>query len=833
MSERQLNILAAVTLLVSCSLENPCPEGTMRSNTSCLSAHTREDSSVDALDGAVDSGGYEVGDADLDAGGQEEAFEDGDLVEEDGSNDAEPAPGVDADADAPAGVCADETRDAWRRFQLSEDVVSTISACYETRCRTGDCDVSGCVKSGAQVAGCDRCIAAEISCAAEHCPIPCGVATGDDACRACACANRCLNTPAGCGVGSVDACTDCVGASCSARLSATTDTITIPIFFHLLHDRVDPTTGIPAYAVSASDQETILDIDARLVEANSSLDAARSDGRRLRLIRVGVTYVSAPNACPDPVTATDAQRFFGALNVVLTAGTSSCVAAATSAFAARASGATLLRTIGNMLGIAPADQHGDPWQITHEQVVRMHNYARWRLGAADAVPPAEREASSGFQFAPQDPIWDKPTNRDVSLTNASVFDATVARPFSSLPAVEEFVVRPTGAARRVLGVRVSAKFEGVPSENLHVVVDSHENPRRRTIATVPRSAMRVGDGVLVVEEAFDTATNPTWHYLRRRYAPGRWTVSIDDTADLTISEIRLEIVLGDRFFDNYDRHARGVADIMVYRPSTSELLTAMSPGDGSRNFGAVVHDPVPSLPDPGAEIMVGDVDGDGTVDLLARRGATIWVSFNKRGFGVWRAGSVGGNDRPTATDDVRLGDFDGDGFGDLLRRRSDLAAKQSRWAYHRGVGDGTFEAARVPVMPGDPYPVDMRFTVADWDGRGRTTLLLRYAREPYVVCTHNDTPQPTTSGATPVFSSYWTSAVGDSREAFFSSEQIVVLDVTQDGSDDLVVRRPGSGEWFVAINGGIELFTAMQPLTIGGRTTAFNESDVLVGAAPP
>jgi hypothetical protein len=857
----RLWLLLAVASLVAlgCSIENPCPRGTVQRGTRCLTpessdgASTITDPAPDATSEAqapADQGDLEPDSSPPDETDNADAYTPG-LLDAAVARDGAPwpegaidaagdntAPDADADADAGADAdtaspvvqeCPDQDLDAWRRFQMSEQAVPTILACYaaDPSCLSGLCDLASCLQTKAEVVGCDRCTTAETECVAKSCAVPCSVATNDDACRACACINRCAQPPTGCGFARVDACADCTGAACNARSASRSETITVPVSFVVLHDRVDPVTGLPAYAVSANPNETILDIDAQLVEVNRVLDAVRPDARRLRVIRAGVAYVPAPAAgvCPDPVALTDARRFYGGLNIVLTRDTPDCVAAATTAYAARASAATLLPVLGNLLGMQPSEQSGNPWQVTDTQFVRMHNYARWRLAESDAVPGAERATSVGFMHGPADPIWDKVTNRDWAFNNASVFDQTKTYSFSSLPFTDSFAVNPTDAVRRVLMVRVSARVAGVPSENLQVAVSLEKGAAP---AVLPRSAIRIRDGLLVTEEAFDAAADSAWNKFKNHYGAATWTVQVDDTASLTLSELRLEIVFGDRAFVSYDRHARGVGDLMVYRAATSELLSAMNPANGTLAFGAVIREPVPVLPDPQAKVISGDVDGNGQVDLLARRGAAIWISFNKTTFTAWRPGSIAGTQLPSPADEVLMGDFDGDGFGDLMRRRPNIAIDRSVWGYYRGFGDGTFEPELIPTAE---QWADINWTVADLDRKGRSDLIVNQNTPGMITVVYNTTSRPTTSGTPPAFFGAWFPRIGGEFPQFVASDRPLVLDANQDGNEDILLRRAG-GDWYVFTNKGSEEFNAAQRLTVGGQVVPFAANDTMLGSVP-
>ena len=233
----------ATLFLAACALENPCATG-VRSGTRCkvqdageldaddgtddmddAAVEADQDATVaqSALDSSTEEDGGSTGSR-LDAGlmdvgpdgrSGEAALSD---VSVDGSPD-NPDALADADAESEADVspppaCPENARDAWRTFQTTEQIVPAIGACYaaDPLCRTGKCDMASCLQKSAEIVGCDACIAAEVACAAEHCAVECSIATDDEACRACTCANRCLDAPAGCGLASRDICADCSGA---------------------------------------------------------------------------------------------------------------------------------------------------------------------------------------------------------------------------------------------------------------------------------------------------------------------------------------------------------------------------------------------------------------------------------------------------------------------------------------------------------------------------------------------------------------------------------------------------------------------------------------------
>jgi hypothetical protein len=58
-------------------------------------------------------------------------------------------------------------------------------------------------------------VRAEVACVAKSCTKACGASSNDDACRACACENGCVDAFDQCAGEALDVCADCDGKTCS------------------------------------------------------------------------------------------------------------------------------------------------------------------------------------------------------------------------------------------------------------------------------------------------------------------------------------------------------------------------------------------------------------------------------------------------------------------------------------------------------------------------------------------------------------------------------------------------------------------------------------------
>ena len=162
-----------------------------------------------------------------------------------------------------------------------------------------------------------------------------------------------------------------------------------------------------------------------------------------------------------------------------------------------------------------------------------------------------------------------------------------------------------------------------------------------------------------------------------------------------------------------DVTADGRTDLVVADQAGARIVVLAASGGGAfREAGSFPAGDAP------AELAAGDFDGDGLVDLAVANHETDHVTL-LRNVG-------GGSFEPFATSPFRVdvaphphvvlaGDVDGDGSVDLLVDHRDAGGMRVLV----GRGDGTFRVDRVVAMGGDPY----RETIlADLDGDGSPDL---------------------------------------------------------------------------------------------------------------
>jgi FG-GAP-like repeat len=155
-------------------------------------------------------------------------------------------------------------------------------------------------------------------------------------------------------------------------------------------------------------------------------------------------------------------------------------------------------------------------------------------------------------------------------------------------------------------------------------------------------------------------------------------------------------------------------DVLARNPVNGSLLLYRGTGRGTFVQGATAIGTGWTVFD--ALDTVGDWDGDGALDVLARRGGDLWL-YPGDGRGGWRPGGVVGGGFQIMSTLTAPGDFSGDGHPDLLAVERDTG---KLWLYP-GNGRGGFQA-RVQVGAGWSV-MRVASSPGDFDGDGCPDLL--------------------------------------------------------------------------------------------------------------
>ncbi len=239
-----------------------------------------------------------------------------------------------------------------------------------------------------------------------------------------------------------------------------------------------------------------------------------------------------------------------------------------------------------------------------------------------------------------------------------------------------------------------------------------------------------------------------------------------------------------------------LADGYVYQ------FTAAATG-GSGNFTAPALNPNPAVGIQPFSVAVGDVDGDGDLDLLAANSTdnTVSVRINDG------TGSFSGGSNPTVGStpySVALGDVDGDGDLDLLTANYDANTVSVR----RNDGNGTFSGGGTVSVGTNPFSM----AVGDIDGDADLDLLAVNQGANTVSVRFNNGSGSFSGGST----------VGVGSTPY----RVVVGDVDADGDLDLLTANFDANTVSVRLNDGSGTFSGGTNPAVGSSPLSLAIGDV-------
>ncbi len=237
-------------------------------------------------------------------------------------------------------------------------------------------------------------------------------------------------------------------------------------------------------------------------------------------------------------------------------------------------------------------------------------------------------------------------------------------------------------------------------------------------------------------------------------------------------------------------------------------FTAAAVG-GTGFFGAPTNTPDPSVGLQPMGVAVGDIDGDGDLDLLTANAGNGTVSVrHNNGAGTYNNGSpdIGVGVYPAS---IALGDVDGDGDLDLLAANSTSSGTIS---VRLNNGAGGFSNASGAPVPVGSEPISLVLGDVDGDGDLDFVVANSTAGENSVSVRLNDgagqfSGSPDISvGATPL--------------------GVVLGDVDGDGDLDLLTANTGAGTVSARRNTGAGVFGGAQAVTVNASPTSLTLGDI-------
>jgi hypothetical protein len=256
-------------------------------------------------------------------------------------------------------------------------------------------------------------------------------------------------------------------------------------------------------------------------------------------------------------------------------------------------------------------------------------------------------------------------------------------------------------------------------------------------------------------------------------------------AEIAVGATPAGVVLGDVDGD-------GDLDLLAGNVNGSSVSVRVNNGAGI--FGGSTDVAVGNSP---SSLAVGDIDGDGDLDLVVTNfnNATVSVRLNNgRGSFTTSAPTVIVGNRPNS---IALGDIDGDGDLDFITANDNSGTLSVRF----NDGSGSFSAPATPDLPMGSYPQSA--VLGDLDGDGDLDVVSADLSGNAVRVRFNDGAGVFTArAATP------DAAAGSSPKA------VVLGDLDADGDLDMLVVG-ATGGVTTRLNNGSGVFTTLASVAVG------------------
>ena len=262
----------------------------------------------------------------------------------------------------------------------------------------------------------------------------------------------------------------------------------------------------------------------------------------------------------------------------------------------------------------------------------------------------------------------------------------------------------------------------------------------------------------------------------------------------------MDFKAGETVWATLDTAARTPGRLPLAKPQVWQFTAAAS-GTGIFSGGTTFL-----LPNGATELLMGDVDGDDDLDLVATLDDRLSVRLND-GTGVY-AGAAD-IDLPNGAITGALGDVDGDGDLDVVITSGSSSSATGYYQVHLNNGSGTFSSQPSVSTGNTPFN---NLCLADMDGDNDLDLVFAVNGSSIRAYLNNGT------GSFPTYTGF--------NQTGLTGAPVAVGDVDSDGDLDIVMTNSANNTVAVQLNNGRATFSAGTSVAVGSNPESVRLADV-------